>query len=233
MIAKAVGLALAAVLAASVPAFAQVRAASGDYGHRRSVGLGRAGPRADRRRRHHRSQDRTRGKRRQQPRDGSDPGGAEDRRDSRCRHPDLAPVAVSAERAVAAERAVQITGYRASNRVTIRVRDVTKVATTIDTLVAAGANEIGGINFMVSQESKALDEARGESDRGRTAQGGDLRQGRQRPHRRADQHQRGRIRRTGAAMRASFKANVGSASRAGRRDAAGFGECFVRDQAGQ
>ncbi|MES2198261.1 MAG: SIMPL domain-containing protein [Pseudomonadota bacterium] len=53
-----------------------------------------------------------------------------------------------------------ITGYRASNRVTIRVRDVTKVANVIDTLVGAGANEIGGITFMVSQASKLLDEAR-------------------------------------------------------------------------
>jgi len=53
-----------------------------------------------------------------------------------------------------------ITGYRASNRVTIRLRDVTKVANVIDTLVAAGANDIGGINFMVSQASKLLDEAR-------------------------------------------------------------------------
>jgi uncharacterized protein YggE len=53
-----------------------------------------------------------------------------------------------------------IVGYRASNRVTIRVRDVTKVANVIDTLVAAGANDIGGINFMVSQASKLLDEAR-------------------------------------------------------------------------
>jgi uncharacterized protein YggE len=40
------------------------------------------------------------------------------------------------------------------------VRDVTKVANVIDTLVGAGANEIGGINFMVSQASKLLDEAR-------------------------------------------------------------------------
>ena len=53
-----------------------------------------------------------------------------------------------------------IVGYRASNRVTIRVHDVAKVAGTIDTLVGAGANEIGGINFMVSQASKLLDEAR-------------------------------------------------------------------------
>ena len=53
-----------------------------------------------------------------------------------------------------------ITGYRASNRVTLRLRDVTKVANVIDTLVAAGANDIGGISFMVSQASKLLDEAR-------------------------------------------------------------------------
>ena len=53
-----------------------------------------------------------------------------------------------------------VAGYRASNRVTIRVRDVTKVASVIDTLAGAGANEIGGINFMVSQASKLLDEAR-------------------------------------------------------------------------
>ena len=53
-----------------------------------------------------------------------------------------------------------IAGYRAGNRVTIRVRDVTKVANVIDTLVGAGANEIGGINFVVSQASKLLDEAR-------------------------------------------------------------------------
>jgi uncharacterized protein YggE len=53
-----------------------------------------------------------------------------------------------------------IVGYRASNRVTIRLRDVTKVASVIDTLVSAGANDIGGINFMVSQASKLLDDAR-------------------------------------------------------------------------
>jgi uncharacterized protein len=53
-----------------------------------------------------------------------------------------------------------IVGYRASNRVTIRLHDVTKAANVIDTLVTAGANEIGGINFMVSQASKLLDDAR-------------------------------------------------------------------------
>jgi uncharacterized protein len=53
-----------------------------------------------------------------------------------------------------------IVGYRASNRVTVRLREVTKLANVIDTMVGAGANDIGGINFMVSQASKLLDEAR-------------------------------------------------------------------------
>ncbi len=53
-----------------------------------------------------------------------------------------------------------VVGYRASNRVTIKVRDVTKIAGVIDILVAAGANEIGGINFGVSQASKLLDDIR-------------------------------------------------------------------------
>jgi uncharacterized protein YggE len=53
-----------------------------------------------------------------------------------------------------------VVGYRASNRVTVRLRDVTKVAGIIDVLVGAGANELGGINFMVSQASKLLDDIR-------------------------------------------------------------------------
>jgi uncharacterized protein YggE len=56
-----------------------------------------------------------------------------------------------------------IVGYRASNRVTVRLRDVSKVAGVIDTLVAAGANDIGGINFMVSNASKLLDDARSQA----------------------------------------------------------------------
>src|SRR5262249_14190036 len=53
-----------------------------------------------------------------------------------------------------------LAGYRASNRVAIKVRDLTKVASIIDTLVTAGANEIGNVGFTVAQPSKLLDEAR-------------------------------------------------------------------------
>jgi uncharacterized protein len=53
-----------------------------------------------------------------------------------------------------------VVGYRASNRVTVRVRDVARLASVIDVLVGAGANDIGGINFTVSNASKLLDGAR-------------------------------------------------------------------------
>ena len=53
-----------------------------------------------------------------------------------------------------------VTGYRANNQATVRLRDITKVASTIDALVAAGVTDIGGINFTVSNASKLLDDAR-------------------------------------------------------------------------
>jgi hypothetical protein len=56
--------------------------------------------------------------------------------------------------------APSVVGYRASNRVSIKLRDITKVGNVIDTLVTAGANDIGNINFTVTQASKLLDEAR-------------------------------------------------------------------------
>lgn len=44
----------------------------------------------------------------------------------------------------------QIVGYTARNRVSVRLRDITKVASVIDTLIAAGVNDMGGISFGVS-----------------------------------------------------------------------------------
>jgi uncharacterized protein YggE len=58
------------------------------------------------------------------------------------------------------ERATSIVSFRASNRVTVKIRDVTKVANVIDTLVSAGANDVGNISFEVTQASKLLDGVR-------------------------------------------------------------------------
>ena len=59
--------------------------------------------------------------------------------------------------------APQIVGYHASNRITVKLRDVSKIAGIIDIVTAAGANDIGGINFMVSASSKLLDDARAQA----------------------------------------------------------------------
>ncbi len=54
----------------------------------------------------------------------------------------------------------KINGFLASNQVTIRVRDIAKLADIIDRTVSAGATDIGGIEFIVSAPSPVLDRAR-------------------------------------------------------------------------
>ncbi|MDQ0314090.1 SIMPL domain-containing protein [Amorphus orientalis] len=53
-----------------------------------------------------------------------------------------------------------IDGYRVSNTITARVRDLDKLGTLLDTLVKAGANDIGGIQFEITDTSKLEDTAR-------------------------------------------------------------------------
>lgn len=53
-----------------------------------------------------------------------------------------------------------ITGYQASNSVSIRFRDVAKSGTILDALVAQGANQIDGPTLSVDAADAALDEAR-------------------------------------------------------------------------
>jgi uncharacterized protein YggE len=57
----------------------------------------------------------------------------------------------------------RITGFQASNQVTVRIRDITKVGDIVDRLVAAGANELWGIEFLVSKPSRTLDAIRPEA----------------------------------------------------------------------
>lgn len=61
------------------------------------------------------------------------------------------------------QSAPRIASYRATNHVTVKLRDIAKVAETIDALVAAGANELGGINFTIAEPSKLLDKARADA----------------------------------------------------------------------
>ena len=52
-----------------------------------------------------------------------------------------------------------VTSYRAGNTVTIRVNDLTKVGPVIDASVAAGGNEIQGVDFGLKDDSVARREA--------------------------------------------------------------------------
>ena len=53
-----------------------------------------------------------------------------------------------------------ITGYQATNSVSIRFRDIAKSGPILDTLVAQGANQIEGPSLSLDQPDAALDEAR-------------------------------------------------------------------------
>lgn len=53
-----------------------------------------------------------------------------------------------------------IVGYRASNSVSVRQRDLKNFGRVIDTLVAAGANQVNGPSFTMGDPDPALDEAR-------------------------------------------------------------------------
>ncbi len=53
-----------------------------------------------------------------------------------------------------------ITGYQASNQLTVRFRDVARSGTILDALVAQGANNIAGPSLTLADEEGALNEAR-------------------------------------------------------------------------
>jgi len=54
----------------------------------------------------------------------------------------------------------QLTGYSASNQVTVRFRDIRNSGKILDALVAVGANQINGPNMTIEHPEAALDEAR-------------------------------------------------------------------------
>ena len=54
----------------------------------------------------------------------------------------------------------KLTGYRASNIVTLTVRDLTKLGAAVDATVEAGANQMGGISFGLIDPTAAENAAR-------------------------------------------------------------------------
>ena len=58
------------------------------------------------------------------------------------------------------DAAPRITGYTASNNITVRARDLTRLGKLIDALIGAGANDINGPSFGVTDSDTAMDAAR-------------------------------------------------------------------------
>lgn len=54
----------------------------------------------------------------------------------------------------------RLTGYTASNQVSVRFRDIGETGKILDALVAEGANQISGPNLTIDNPEQALDEAR-------------------------------------------------------------------------
>lgn len=54
----------------------------------------------------------------------------------------------------------KIIGYSANTIISIKVRDIEKVNTVIDTASSNGANQINGVNFEIADKAKAENEAR-------------------------------------------------------------------------
>ena len=54
----------------------------------------------------------------------------------------------------------KITGYRASNNVTVIIRDLDNVGGVLDELVTAGANNVNGVNFFIENPQSLMDDAR-------------------------------------------------------------------------
>jgi uncharacterized protein len=57
----------------------------------------------------------------------------------------------------------RITGYQATNRVTVRLRNLTAIGQVLDALVAQGVNEINGPTFGLDNPETELDKAREEA----------------------------------------------------------------------
>lgn len=71
-----------------------------------------------------------------------------------------ASINLSPQYRYADNKAPEITGYQASNQVSVRFRDIKRAGTILDALVAQGANQINGPSFSVENADAALDEAR-------------------------------------------------------------------------
>ena len=67
---------------------------------------------------------------------------------------------LSAQYVYAPNQPAKLTGYQASNDVTITVEDLARLGPDIDAVTAAGANQVNGISFGLKDPTSAEDQAR-------------------------------------------------------------------------
>jgi len=56
--------------------------------------------------------------------------------------------------------AAHLIGFQANNQVTVKIRDVARLPSVLDRAIAGGANEMSGVEFIVSEQGTLLDKAR-------------------------------------------------------------------------
>jgi uncharacterized protein YggE len=59
--------------------------------------------------------------------------------------------------------AARLLGFQVTNQLTVKIREIASLPAVLDHAIAAGANEMSGIEFQVSQQSRLLDQARAEA----------------------------------------------------------------------
>lgn len=57
----------------------------------------------------------------------------------------------------------RLLGFQVTNQVTVNIHDIENLPSILDQAIAAGANEMSGIEFVVSDKSKLLDQVRDEA----------------------------------------------------------------------
>ena len=57
----------------------------------------------------------------------------------------------------------RLLGFQVTNQLTVNIHDISRLPALLDRAIAAGANEMSGIEFEVSERSKLLDQARDEA----------------------------------------------------------------------
>jgi uncharacterized protein YggE len=69
-------------------------------------------------------------------------------------------LSLNAQYVYVANQPARLTGYQASNEVTITVEDLTRLGPAIDAVTAAGANQVNGISFGLKDSTAAENQAR-------------------------------------------------------------------------